>query len=267
MSVLQEHIQNIENKGYTLISGALSRFDYEKLLKQIKDLDVTGEKPKLDTVPYLNRGHKMLYNLQNKSVDFIKVAFGCDVLNSVLRHFLNDTWYRSIPEDNPNYILRSMIARSGGPEMMPLHIDSMIPYKGEYVSVMQAAFVLEDQTTENGCTLVVPGSHQFGQYADQESLKNAVPVESKAGDVVIWDSRLWHSALGNHSQGTRWSFVVTFSRWYLKQMYNFKESLPQEFYYHLTDEDLSILGFCSIPPRDEFERIDIKGGYELINRS
>ena len=265
MSSLQQYIQSIENKGYTLIRGVLMQSEYNKLLKQIQDIDEFVEKPSIDKVPYLNRGHKMLYNLQNKSLDFIKVGLSNKLVKQILMHFLNDKYYKGIPEDSPNYILRSMIARSGGPEVMPLHIDSMIPYLGEHVSVMQVAFMLEDSTQENGCTLVVPMSHQSGKYADQEKIKTAIAIEAKAGDVVMWDSRLWHSALGNQSKGTRWAFISTFSRWYLKQMYNFKESLPKSFYEHLTDEELSILGFCSIPPCNEFDRIDIKGGYELLD--
>ncbi len=165
-------------------------------------------------------------------------------------------------EGAPNYILRSMLGRSSGPEHMPLHIDSFIPAAGSYCWSAQAAIVLEDQTEENGCTVAVPGSHRFDRYADQEAMALAEPIPSNTGDVVVWDSRLWHGARANKSGRTRWSLVGTFARWWLKQNYELTSTLPEAFYAGLTDEEKAIMGYCSIPPLDESERIDIKGGYE-----
>ena len=42
------------------------------------------------------------------------------------------------------------------------------------------------------------------------------------------------------------------------------KSLPQEIYEKLTDEQKSVMCFCSIPPRNEFERINTKCGYDFL---
>jgi ectoine hydroxylase-related dioxygenase (phytanoyl-CoA dioxygenase family) len=132
---------------------------------------------------------------------------------------------------------------------------------------MQVAFVLEDQTPLNGCTVFVPGSHQTDRYAHPSDLPTAIPVASKVGDVVIWDSRTWHGTTANTTGQSRWSFIATFARWWVKQSYDIPASLPNAFYSQLSDEERSILGYCSIPPRDEMDRIDIKAGYEILARS
>lgn len=129
---------------------------------------------------------------------------------------------------------------------------------------MQCALILEDMDEANGATLVVPGSHKSGEYANQTALKDARAVEAKAGDVMLWDSRLWHGASANQSDSTRWTLTATFSRWWIKQSFKIPENLPREIYDMLTDEQKATLGFCSIAYNDESEGIDLRRGYEAL---
>ena len=129
---------------------------------------------------------------------------------------------------------------------------------------MQSALILDDQNENNGCTIVVPGSHLYDEYATQESLANAIPIISSAGDLVIWDSRLWHGAIENNSKKDRWSLISTFTRWWIKQNYQITNELPKDIYDDLSTEEKTIMGFCCSPPRNEYERIDIKAGYEIL---
>ncbi len=103
--------------------------------------------------------------------------------------------------------------------------------------------------------MVIPGSHKSDKYANREDWDKAIPLEAKAGDIVIWDSRLWHGALGNKTDSTRW---------WIKQNYNIPQMLPKEFISNLTNKELSLLGFCSIAPLDEYDRLEIKQGYDDI---
>jgi ectoine hydroxylase-related dioxygenase (phytanoyl-CoA dioxygenase family) len=73
--------------------------------------------------------------------------------------------------------------------------------------------ILEDQNAARGWTFVVPGSHLSDNYADQSTMADAVPIETKVGDIVIRDSRLWHGALGNATGSSRWSPIAKFVRW------------------------------------------------------
>ncbi|HEV3473271.1 MAG TPA: phytanoyl-CoA dioxygenase family protein, partial [Actinomycetota bacterium] len=212
---------------------------------------------------FLNRDQPTVYSLQSKEIFFLDVLFEADVLQAVLTHFLNDRWYKQIPEGEPNYILRSYIARSSN-KKLPMHIDSFVPYQGAHPFIMQCSIILEDQSAENGCTIVVPGSHLSGEYTTQEAASRAIPLESEKGDVVIWDSRLWHGTTENASGATRWAMIATYCRWWVKQHFNIPYTLPQDIYAQLTDSQKAVLGFCSIPPLDETERIDLKSGYDAL---
>jgi hypothetical protein len=55
--------------------------------------------------------------------------------------------------------------------------------------------------------------------------------------------------------------IATFVRWWLKHNFDIPGTLPQAIYDELDDDEKTMLGYCSMPPRDEFERIDIKAGH------
>ena len=128
-----------------------------------------------------------------------------------------------------------------------------MPQPGRHTNMVQMSFVLEDTNNENGCTHVVPGSHLLGEYSDR-SYQNPVPLPAKAGDLLIWDARLWHGSKKNHTGKTRWCIIATFQRWWVKQSFDMPRALPEEIYTKLTNKQKALLGFCTIPPLDEKDR-------------
>ena len=91
-----------------------------------------------------------------------------------------------------------------------------------------------------------------------------MPIESAPGDVVIWDSRIWHGALENHSGHSRWALIATYMRWWIKQSFETTRTLPQDFYQRLSPSQKAVLGFCSAPWKDETHGVDMKRGYDEL---
>jgi hypothetical protein len=258
------HLEALANDGYSVIAQGVSPETVTTLLDAMRQRSAAlAQNGHLDQ-PFLNRGHDVLYNLQREDVMYARPFTDNPLVMAILRGLLNDTWYKQIPQDQPNFILRALAGRSSGEGAMPLHIDSFVPSSGKHCIACQVAVVLEDQTPERGCTVVVPGSHLSDRYADQSAMADAIPIQSKAGDIVIWDSRLWHGALGNTSGNSRWSLIATFVRWWMKQNFDVTGTLPQPIYEALTDDEKAVFGYCSLPPRDEYERTDIKTGHDSL---
>ncbi len=257
---INKYINELKWNGYTIIPQALAERDVKWLINDMRKIYAETKDNISKDTPYLNTNQPNVYNLQNKNISYIRTLLGLPHIQEILIHFLNDKWYKQIPQDQPNYILRSFGARSSN-DALPLHIDSFIPYIGDEVIAMQVAIMLEDSNIKNGCTLVVPGTHDTGRYADNGYLEKAVPLEAKAGDVIIWDSRLWHGTTENTTKGTRWAMIATFCRYWLKQQFNITKSLPSDIKNNLSQKELSILGFNSIPPLNEYEGIEMKKGY------
>ena len=263
MEGIASYTSQIDEEGYCRIPGVFDRDLMRETLELTNRYYLETRDQLAENLPRLAKNDPFLWNPQNKDILFLKVMFGSPIVEQILMHYLNDRWFKQIPQDKPNYILRNLLARSSS-KALPMHIDSMVPYTGEHVFVMQTSIILEDQSAANGSTVVVPGSHRSGEYVDQASFADAIPLVCEAGDVVIWDSRIWHGAGENKHGGTRWALIATYARWWLKQMFQIPRTLPQEIYEKLSDKEKAVLGFCSIPYSDETEGVDMKRGYDSL---
>lgn len=247
-----EAIREVEVWGYTKLENAI-----EKPLELVEILKTHAQSELgLNKQLHSDRANdRYVYNLQNKDVRFLQLL-SIPSVKAILMHFLNDPYYQVMDNNEPNYILNYFNARSSG-GALDLHIDCKFPATGRITWVMQVAFVLEDMTLENGCTLVVPGSHKSGEYTDRNLLKRH-PIEAKAGDIVLWDSRLWHGTGENTSGGTRWVAIATVTQWWMKQNLDIPRMLPDEIYQKCTDDEKVLLGFASMSPVSDAETVIAK---------
>jgi hypothetical protein len=260
-SLFFDAVANIKSHGYHIIKQSFNADVLQRIKQELNSIIVDFEPPS-NGIPYLNRQSSLIYNPDHKSLYILHFLLREDpFIHGLLKHFLNDPWYRKIPESQPNYVLRASIARSSSSKALPLHIDSFVPSSSAHVCVMQILYCVEESSSRTGATVVVPGSHLSDRYASQDALSSAIALELKPGDVAIWDSRLWHGALPNTSSKTRWALVATYTRWWIKQNYQKPLSIPRSYLDTLTRAEKTIIGVDSYPPFDEYERIDIKSGY------
>ncbi|MFZ6649459.1 phytanoyl-CoA dioxygenase family protein [Undibacterium sp. TJN25] len=94
--------------------------------------------------------------------------------------------------------------------------------RAELVTVWLA---LRNETVENGCLLVIPGSHKLPVQAsqlddaqflrpdlpeNQALIQQAVSVPLQQGDVLFFSSNLFHAAGRNQTAQTKYSMVFTY---------------------------------------------------------
>jgi Phytanoyl-CoA dioxygenase (PhyH) len=260
----EQHLKNLKVYGYTIAAEFLGEQLVYGLKERVNGLWEDIRREKYSGRPDRDNDDRLVYNLQNKHKSFIDLLSESFIERMCIAK-LNDEYYRFIPPDQPNYILNYYNARSSGAKL-DLHIDSHIPNPGRFASAMQFAYLLDDMDESNGCTVVVPGSHRSGEYTDR-GLANVKPIIAKAGDLVIWDSRLWHGTRENKAGASRWALIATFTRWWMKQAMDIPKGIPESIYRELNDRQKALMGFCSIPPVDESERINTKCGYEFLKPS
>lgn len=244
---LKKITSKIEKDGYTIIKKAFSK----KKINFILNL-VIKEHAKIEFkykgLPKRDKKDLIVYNLQNKNYEFLRILSN-PIIQKVCKYFLNDNFFRLIKKDRPNFILNYYNARSSG-NKLDLHIDSYMPYLGKKIFLMQFAIILEDQFSNNGCTILKPKSHLSGKFTNRNDRK-LKKIKSQAGDIVIWDSRIWHGTEKNTSNKTRWSLIATFSSWWVKQSMDMTKSLPKKIFNKLSINEKILLGYCSIIPKDE----------------
>ena len=162
---IKNALLEIETIGYTQIRSVLSPSEVRKA-KNLVNFNYKKINEKGNVIypgaPTRNTSDKMVYNLQNKNIFFIEILMK-KILTEIGKAKLNDIYYRFLPDSVLNYNLLYYNARSGG-SRLDLHIDNMIPYQGKYTMIMQWLFILDKFDEKNGCTVLVPGSHQSGTY-------------------------------------------------------------------------------------------------------
>jgi hypothetical protein len=133
----------------------------------------------------------------------------------------------------------SGMVKGPGPDALPLHTDQNIsgapPPFPAFAQVANATWLLTDYSSENGCTCFVPGSHRWCRPPTRHEaldLSMAVPIEAKAGSVMIWHGNTWHGAYPRTVPGERVSLVTYYNRRYHHMiepdMMHLYELLPAE---------------------------------------
>ncbi len=90
------------------------------------------------------------------------------------------------------------------------------------VVTLRAFWFLTPFTQENGATFVVPGSHRMHTLPHIEGLdvntRATYPTEvqavGKAGSLMLWDTRLWHTTGINHSDEDRVFMSMAYVPWW-----------------------------------------------------
>jgi len=252
---LDNCIKLINKKGYCKISKFFSKKVVDNLLILVKKSYEEQKKySHLKNTPKVWNQAKIIYNLQNKDLTYIKLANNKD-LEKILIKKINDPTFRNAKKHEPNYILNHLIARSSGKESLFLHIDSGVPTVSITI-FMQIMIVLENSVKKNGCTVVVPGSHLSQKFANRK-IKKFDYLEGSPGDIFIWDGNLWHGSLPNlnHETNSRWNIIATYCNWQFKQVFDIPRGLPKSIYKKLSNKEKRFLGFCAIPALNEKERV------------
>lgn len=258
-----DHIKlsnELHNEGFLKLENFYEINKVTALIKRLEDL--YSPEQKWNGLPDRDVNDKRVFNLVEKGHEFIKFVSDINILK-ILKPRIQDDYYRWIDQEYCNFIIKSCSARSSG-NFLDLHIDSGVPYIGNFPLGYIVIVALEESSIANGCTFLVKKSHQSGEYSNRGSDVIKTPVEMKPGDLIIIDSRIWHGALENQSNQSRWSINTHYSRWFLKQDVNIPKTISQEIYEKCSIQEKILLGFCSIPSKNIEERINIKTGIENL---
>ena len=201
--------------------------------------------------------------LANKGRIFREMAALPDILD-IVRHVLGE----EIRIQN----LLANIIRSGG-QAQTLHQDQwFVPSAGRYDEPMRAGsitranpgqpetpgatlmpcivcnvfWMLDDFTSENGATWIVPGSHKLGRRPNKDDLKDQIQVIGPAGNCFIFDGRLIHGSgayLSQDPTGERKGLTFAYQPPMFRPFENYPMELLPEVYEEASQELLDLLGF------------------------
>jgi len=141
--------------------------------------------------------------------------------------------------------LSANITGPGGGEMV-LHADQLFipePWPAAPQGA-NAAWCVDDFTTENGATCFVPGSHLLHRPPRPGEVAAAIPFEAPAGTLVVFESRIWHRTGNNRTADQRRAGIFG---WYTRPIYRTQENwflaLDPSVRQFASDDLLVLLGY------------------------
>jgi hypothetical protein len=124
--------------------------------------------------------------------------------------------------------------------VFPLHIDTnAVPMPlASYAQACNTSWILTDYATvEDGPTVLVPGSHKWGRMPgpheaihlgpDGPFSPAPVPLNARAGSLVVWHGGTWHGSLPRTNPGLRLVYTLYWARNYLKPAADWKGNFPE----------------------------------------
>ena len=138
-----------------------------------------------------------------------------------------------------------------GEGAQPLHRDDAIwqwqhPEGGRQARV-QVMLAVTDFSAENGGTLVIPGSHKWGDSRAPKR-EEAIPTEMKAGSALIFIGGTYHAGGTNPTETPRTGLTLTLDIGWLRQEENHYLALPGELVKEFPEEVQRLLGWGVCPP-------------------
>jgi ectoine hydroxylase-related dioxygenase (phytanoyl-CoA dioxygenase family) len=130
-------------------------------------------------------------------------------------------------------------------------------YLNGYVASVNTFLAIDEFTTTNGATLLVPGSHQREQAPDSEEMEErAVPALCPAGSMIVFDSTLWHAAGINVSDADRLAVNQQFTRSFIKPQIDYVRALGDDAILRLPPRSQQLLGWYTrvVTSLDEYYR-------------
>lgn len=232
--------QQLDDQGYVVIKQVLAPEQIKNLVSRLDAL-WAEEGAAAGAENYIEKNTWRLANLVNKGDEFRAVFGNPSVLEAVENVI------------GPDIHVSMMNARAVPPKSdpdQPMHVDTRkkgVPDERGYY-VCTAAWMLDDFTTENGATRIVPGTHKSGKLPKEVMADPNLPHpdeivgQGKAGDVLIFNGHCWHAGGRNSTDNVRRAILVHYIRGDHPQDLNQKEALSPEVQAKMSPRERELLG-------------------------
>lgn len=236
---LDSHAENMRREGYTVIEDFLDA--------------ATRAAVREGTAPHLgsHRGRNSFEGLTTERV-YTLVARGKvfetiaadERLLALIGKFLS-----------PQFLLSAAqaICIYPGEAQQSLHHDDSfyrVPRPRAALSVTMIV-AIDDFTAENGATVIVPGSHNWGPPEGNSlpaALAAAKPVTMKAGSCLVFPGTLLHGGGPNRSNAPRLAITYQYCEGWLRQQENFFLAIPREIAKEMPPRVQELIGYSIWPP-------------------
>jgi ectoine hydroxylase-related dioxygenase (phytanoyl-CoA dioxygenase family) len=234
--MVEEILGRLDAAGYALVPDAIGT---DVIATARSELEAIVETTPTGRDDFEGRNTRRVYGLFAKTRALDPLALHptvLAVLDRVLQHF-----QLSAP---------AAISIGPGQGAQPLHPDDAIypiprPHPELVVNVMCP---LHEFTSANGATLIVPGSHRWGEGERPGPDEATVCVPMPAGSALIYLGSVWHGGGANTTDRPRLGVVLHYAASWLRPVENHVLAVPPAVARTLPERLQELLGYNIAPP-------------------
>ncbi len=207
---LQHHLDEIAERGLTVLRGVLDSDDCDELLEDLARVEAELEVRPADN-GFEGRSTLRAYNLLRHGPLWERIPVHPRVLPVVEGVLDRGCLISSL----------SSVRIQPGETAQPIHADDQLfPLVPPHPPVVcNTMWALTPFTDANGATRVVPGSHTRGKPTFGGDY-DTVPAEMDRGDVLVWHGSLWHGGGANTTDADRVGIAVNYCAGWVRQQEN-----------------------------------------------
>ncbi len=234
-AALDRHLENIRLRGYTILTDVIPSEVIEKFKKSLEEVYVNQE-----------REFGKIELGEISELDIVRAPFAYDesFLSLITEPKIHQI-IRAILGENYVLQLQNSIINRANVEHHQASWHRDIPYQEYTLSrpiSMNAFYCLSPFTKETGGTIFLPYSHKFEKFPSLGFLEeNQIQPELNSGDVIIFDSWLYHKAGNNSSKLDRYGINHVFTSPILAQQINLPRLLKGK--YSENEQLYELLGY------------------------
>ena len=176
-----------------------------------------------------------------------------DIYLLIIKKICSSALYDFIKEYfEGNFIINSyggVINLTGRPSYVSkVHRDIRF-FSGDFPLMLNLLIMLDDFTLENGATYVLAKSHKLSKKpSDEEFYAKANRVVGKKGDLLFFNSNLWHAAGINKTSTQRRAITITFTKPFMKQQLDYPRAIGYKHLETLSEELQQVIGYFARTP-------------------
>jgi ectoine hydroxylase-related dioxygenase (phytanoyl-CoA dioxygenase family) len=219
--VTKAEMEMLDEQGYLPLEGILDAWQVATLARRFDEL-VSEEGERAGVEAHQEQGADRLADLVDKDPAF-DLCWNNPKQLAAVSHVLG--W--------KEFKVFSLNGRAALPSQghQSLHVDwgsAVAP--GDY-QICNSIWMLDDFTTDNGATRIIPGSHRWGRLPQDDMADPRQPhpdeilLLGSAGTAVVFNSHLWHGGTQNRTDRPRRALHSAYVRRDEKQQTTFRDYL------------------------------------------
>jgi ectoine hydroxylase-related dioxygenase (phytanoyl-CoA dioxygenase family) len=239
----EEQSRELKENGYFFLRNQIDEEWLNLLSKEIDKAFINHRNIQLMNGNDVNSDGVALHVLLSSPlfIDFLQVLLDRGLIKS-----LQDNFFKS------KCILNSLSALNNLPNQPNfssiVHRDLRF-YSGNFPMMLNCLIMIDDFTIENGGTYLLRGSHlEERKPTDEEFFANADQATGKRGDILVFNSNLWHSSAPNKTKEDRRAIPFTVTKSFMKQLLDYPRAFGYDKMNTFTPEMQQFLGYHSRVP-------------------